>query len=878
MNSLKNIIILQGTLLSCLLVTACSSADFIPVDTVTPPAQFVPTLASLLSIESNLPALTVPPPVNTTPAAEQTATLFLLNIADTPMPSPTAIIALASEPIATVALATNTPAPPLPAATLPAPTVGISASLTPLPDGNITVALQEAQTFMQSGQWEPAAARYEQVLSQPDASAVAKAQADWGFIQISLARRDDATAQAQLIAFLANYPDSLWKGAASFVLADMYQVQQNYAAALPLYQQYLALQPGAADSFVQEEIGFALVKLGRPAEALPAYQAAVEFGRAGSQVDVRLEYANLLLEQGNKQAALQQYQALAGLAQTDLQIAQSLFLQAKLHNLLGEKQKAIDLYTQLVNTYPKTYDSFSALKALQTAGITISPLQQGIIYYHAQETDRALQAFDEYLTAHPDDHNATAHYYAIQIYHQRQDPLYGEKLLILRNEHPNDLLTANAWFEYADALWDGGDLAGAQQTYQDFASAAPQNPRTGEALYYAGRLAERQEQLPLAISLWQQSADQYPAGDLAFRSAFMAAIGHIRQQDLNAARQRLEQASSLSSAGSEERGAALLWLGKTSQALGDSAAATSYWQAAQTNLTSNYYSLRAAELLRGQQPFASQPLNFAFNEGSEQAIAEAWLAEKLAIPNNGLSDWQSTIGQDRRWVQASNLLKLNRQNQAYRELNALRTQLANDALASYRLALACRTIQAYYCSIWAARNLVDALHLSNSFAAPRFITYLRYGSYFGDLVLPAAQKYQLNPAMLYALIRQESFFQTDVKSKAAAQGLMQIIPSTGEYIARKLAWPNYQDSDLYRPFLNVEFGAYYLHEQQRTFNGNLYAALAAYNAGPGNAQKWLKIAGNDWDLFLEVIRLQEPQRYVRRIFEFYQTYNWFFQE
>ena len=123
------------------------------------------------------------------------------------------------------------------------------------------------------------------------------------------------------------------------------------------------------------------------------------------------------------------------------------------------------------------------------------------------------------------------------------------------------------------------------------------------------------------------------------------------------------------------------------------------------------------------------------------------------------------------------------------------------------------------------------------------------------------------------MVRQESLFEGGVTSSAAAQGLMQIIPSTGEWVAHQLNWPDYQNSDLYRPYISLEFGAFYLDYQRQYFKGDMYAALAAYNAGPGNSEIWQSLSQNDPDLFVEIVRLEEPRLYIRRIYEFYEIYR-----
>jgi soluble lytic murein transglycosylase len=103
---------------------------------------------------------------------------------------------------------------------------------------------------------------------------------------------------------------------------------------------------------------------------------------------------------------------------------------------------------------------------------------------------------------------------------------------------------------------------------------------------------------------------------------------------------------------------------------------------------------------------------------------------------------------------------------------------------------------------------------------------------------------------------------------------MQVIPSTGESIAGQLGWPEeYETRDLYRPLVSVRFGTYYLNSQQERFDGDLYAALAAYNGGPGNAIVWKELAADDPDLFLEIIRFAETHRYIQVIYEVFEIYK-----
>jgi soluble lytic murein transglycosylase len=103
---------------------------------------------------------------------------------------------------------------------------------------------------------------------------------------------------------------------------------------------------------------------------------------------------------------------------------------------------------------------------------------------------------------------------------------------------------------------------------------------------------------------------------------------------------------------------------------------------------------------------------------------------------------------------------------------------------------------------------------------------------------------------------------------------MQIIPSTGQDIAARLGWPtDYTADDLDRPLVSITLGLDYLTDQLSYLQGDIYAALAGYNAGPGNANEWKKLSADDPDLFLEVIRWEEPRLYIQRIYENFTIYR-----
>jgi len=103
---------------------------------------------------------------------------------------------------------------------------------------------------------------------------------------------------------------------------------------------------------------------------------------------------------------------------------------------------------------------------------------------------------------------------------------------------------------------------------------------------------------------------------------------------------------------------------------------------------------------------------------------------------------------------------------------------------------------------------------------------------------------------------------------------MQIIPPTAQDIANRTGWPpDFELDDLFRPQASLRMGLDYFNDQRTYLYEDMYAALAAYNAGPGNAAVWRGLAPDDQDLFLEVVRFSEPQRYIKGIYEIYSIYR-----
>ncbi|BAZ01266.1 lytic transglycosylase [Tolypothrix tenuis PCC 7101] len=131
---------------------------------------------------------------------------------------------------------------------------------------------------------------------------------------------------------------------------------------------------------------------------------------------------------------------------------------------------------------------------------------------------------------------------------------------------------------------------------------------------------------------------------------------------------------------------------------------------------------------------------------------------------------------------------------------------------------------------------------------------------------------QINPLLVTALIRQESRFEANAKSVANAMGLMQVLPSTAQWIAPQIKVDS-KTLKLEDPNDNIMLGTWYLDHTHQQYSNNSLLAIASYNAGPGNVAKWLQtLPTQDPDEFVEKIPFDETRNYVRQVLGNYWNY------
>jgi len=125
-----------------------------------------------------------------------------------------------------------------------------------------------------------------------------------------------------------------------------------------------------------------------------------------------------------------------------------------------------------------------------------------------------------------------------------------------------------------------------------------------------------------------------------------------------------------------------------------------------------------------------------------------------------------------------------------------------------------------------------------------YLYYLYYPYAYKEQIEKYGSHYNLDPLFTLAVIRQESNFMADAVSYAGARGLMQIMPSTGEGIARQIGISDFNVNMLFDPDINIKMGSFYLRQQLDSFSQNEFYCLGAYNGGPGRMSGWVSGRGD----------------------------------
>ena len=710
--------------------------------------------------------------------------------------------------------------------------------------------LAEASELERNGLWEQAANLRGDVLIFDSDQLTSPQWVAASLRQARLLLDLDRPAQAervltQLKADAISADDTqLWQ----LLTARSLAAHDDWADAIAAYDAYLEAG-GEAASSVRLQSARLWIELNDSPSAIAAYRAVIDDRDASNwEIEAALLEIGILYEnRGEYSLAKDAYQRLYDLSPWPNDDAFALTHIGEVLWLNGDSAGATEAWTELVEQYPSNPRAFEGYRNAIARGVEFQPNAEGLLLYRQADLRDARSVFSSHLRSELEPaQEAFARYYLAAI--------------------DEDL----------------GDDSSAIVNYLRAASLDPTGSLADDALWWAALLLDQRGYGEIAASYYQRLTEQYPHSDFAARAAVRPGIAAYERGDWALAQQRLQDIIP-SAWTSDAKQRAWLWLGKARQAAGDAAGAALAYARARNIDPTGYAGLRAAAAQRDAVyvPLAAGDLARTTADASATADAGAWLEARLGPEpqsDSASPPSSTTLVDDPFWRAAVDLQLAGLTSQARARFAELTAAAAGEPWRLYRLAEQMHQLGLTRQTLEAATAFLAAPGI-NALDAPARILRWAYPLGWPELVDDHAALAGFDPLLLQALIRQESHFDPNAGSSAGALGLTQVIPPTAGDIAAALADDEFEIELLFRPERSITYGAYYLGVQLVSFAEAPWIALAAYNGGPGNADRW---SGGDYgidpDLFFEHVGYSETREYLRRVLQNYAWYQFIYRD
>ena len=315
--------------------------------------------------------------------------------------------------------------------------------------------------------------------------------------------------------------------------------------------------------------------------------------------------------------------------------------------------------------------------------------------------------------------------------------------------------------------------------------------------------------------------------------------------------------------------AGLFWEGRSQEVLKDTLAAKSTWTELTLKYPFQFYGHLAKQTLISKGWWAdSLEVSHRMTSSSSEAI-KTWMKSEMSGFHEKLDD-----DFESQYLSIGKLLQFKLDTLAVLTLRTIPAKVESNPWFLYIYSRIFRNRQLWKESYRLGLKLSYKMEPDKWGEAPKEVLRLIFPRPYEAFVQKYSAKRLLDPAFIYALMRQESGFDREIKSGAGALGLMQLMPSTAKNVAKKERLKNFDPFSLVEADININLGTAYLFELKKQYRENSYFILANYNAGPEATKRWQASSRDKTlEMTVEDISYWETRDYVKKVMGNFWTYR-----
>lgn len=605
----------------------------------------------------------------------------------------------------------------------------------------------------------------------------------------------------------------------------------------------------------------ALLTQGTPAttrRAIGLYKGFLKrYARAGSASDVALKLGKLYEEQSAWSKALEAYEHILEHRPLNREASTA-------------KRRIRRLLPKLSKSARRAYEARAPQRKREEVEAMFSRHKSEKITGMARRLAPALKRGEKATKTHCDMLYMVAKSYSKLRTHEDSAPWY-DRLIGECEAYPS--AHRRALYLGGKAYWNAGKLERAKATYKALWERFPTHSYADDSMYFTARILREQGKDAEAGVLLAKQVKAHPKGDMASDAHWLTVRAWFEAKAYDKVVVYVDGLKDAAEQDLYSRGRLAYFGGRAKELSGKRDAALKTYKQVIGAHPMSYYALLAFQGV-------GRIKGLKFSQDTDLCALEDGA---LCAPSKDMPRFDPSaiiaqeLSKDDEVRQGVGLLRLGLDDWASKTFKRIRGRYAKSPDKLWALAWMLDATGAYPYSHDIPRRHINGWKTAYPQVANRAKWTVAFPQPFVATVEQYATQRDMKPALIYAIMREESGFSPRVESWANARGLMQLMDATAKRTAQKDGMKKYSADALFAPLVNIRLGSAYLKELSTQFGDHPALVIAGYNGGYGNVGRWLKARGNlPFDLWVEDIPYGQTRNYTKRVLTTYWTYDWLY--